>query len=147
MTKQIQDLGSDDEVVQDVPVRTKTFAPPVASITVQQFKQKNYPKSVNLKIKGAAQTLNETKRNQRSLIIHKIGQFVKDKQTIQNLELRRQRYLEEILPYIKNNLTDIHRLDNEPVTYNQLKYKFLKKLFPDASSAITFSKKYLKNHH
>ncbi|KAL9537492.1 hypothetical protein PS6_011729 [Mucor atramentarius] len=136
MTKRIQDLGSDDEVVQDVPIRTKTSTPPVATVTVQEFiKQKDHPKNINLKIKGAARMLNETKRNQRRLIIQKIGQFVKDKQTIQSLELRRQRYLEEILPYIKDNLTNIYRLDNEP------------KLFPDVSSAITFSKKYLKHHH
>ncbi|KAL9538227.1 hypothetical protein PS6_011609 [Mucor atramentarius] len=146
MDKRIQDLDSDDEVVQDVPIRTKASTPPVATVTVQEFiKQKDHPKHIK---GGAAKMLNGTKRNQRRLIIQKIGQFVKDKQTIQSLELRRQRYLEEILPYIKDNLTNIYQLDNEPATYNQLKYKFLKKLFPDdVSSAITFSKKYLKHHH
>ncbi|EPB81146.1 hypothetical protein HMPREF1544_12142 [Mucor circinelloides 1006PhL] len=84
-----------------------------------------------LRIKGAARTLNKAKRNQKRVKTPTL--FGRDTSVHQ-----RQ-------PYQRFNIC---RLDNEPVTtYNQLKYKFLKKLFPGVSSAITFSKKYLEHHH
>lgn len=100
-----------------------------------------------MKIRKAAKRLSESLILQRKNIKAKIAQLVKDKKSIQRLETRRQNYLQEILLYIQENLTGIYRLDNEPVTYNQLKYKYLKKLFPIESSAITFHKKYVRLHH
>ncbi|KAL9536829.1 hypothetical protein MBANPS3_012330, partial [Mucor bainieri] len=111
----------------------------VASVSIAEFYKLNRPEGVNLKIRGAAQQLSKDKAIQRRYIQQKIKQFDNDKEAIQGLEIRRLRNLSIILPYTKEHLTDIYRLDNEPVTYNQLKYKFLKKLFPTESSAITFN--------
>ena len=113
MTKRIEDLASDDEVVQD------KASPPI-------------------KIRGTA--------NEKKLEIkRKIRQLIKDLKSIKQLQERRKRYLFDIVPYIKNQLQQIYRVDNEPLTYQQLKNEYLKGLFPDDATAITFKKKYL-NH-
>lgn len=114
MTKRIEDLASDDEVVQD-----KASLPPI-------------------QIRGTA--------NERKLEVQrKIKQLMKDLKSIKQLQERRKRYLSDIVPYIKNQLQHIYRVDNEPLTYQQLKNEYLKDLFPDDATAITFKKKYL-NH-
>ncbi|KAL9537377.1 hypothetical protein MBANPS3_011833, partial [Mucor bainieri] len=44
--------------------------------------------------------------------------ITKRPQRDQEFEIRRKRYLEEIVPYTKKNLFKIYRLDNEKITYN-----------------------------
>ncbi|KAL7329728.1 hypothetical protein PS15p_204777 [Mucor circinelloides] len=106
MTKRIQDLASDDEVVQDKA-------------------------SLPIKIRGTA--------NERKLKVkRKIKQLTKDLKSIKQLQERRKRYLSDIIPYIKNHLYQIYRVDNEQLTYNQLKNEYLKDLFPDDATAIIF---------
>ncbi|KAF1799185.1 hypothetical protein FB192DRAFT_1450671 [Mucor lusitanicus] len=141
--KRIEDLQSDEDVVQDKPIKKAK----IASVSIGQFKRQHYPKDVNLKIKGASKQLSESKKKKRKYIQEKVTQFIKDKSSIKNLEIRRRKNLVEILPYIKEQLTDIYRLENEPGTFKNLKHQYLKKLFPSESSAIIFNKKYLKHHH
>ncbi|KAL0138890.1 hypothetical protein V8B55DRAFT_1448933 [Mucor lusitanicus] len=126
--KRIEDLQSDEDVVQDKPIKKAK----IASVSIGQFKRQHYPKD---------------QKEKRKYIQEKVTQFIKDKSSIKNLEIRRRKNLVEILPYIKEQLTDIYRLENEPGTFKNLKHQYLKKLFPSESSAIIFNKKYLKHHH
>lgn len=89
--------------------------------------------SPSIKIRGTA--------NERKLEVKKkIKQLIKDLKSIKQLQERRKRYLSDIVPYIKNQLQHIYRVDNEPLTYQQLKNEYLKDLFSDDASAVTLKK-------
>lgn len=89
--------------------------------------------SPSIKIRGTA--------NERKLEVkRKIKQLIKDLKSIKQLQERRKRYLSDIVPYIKNQLQHIYRVDNEPLTYQQLKNEYLKDLFSDDASAVTLKK-------
>ncbi|KAF1799700.1 hypothetical protein V8B55DRAFT_1579719 [Mucor lusitanicus] len=99
----------------------------------------------SIKIRGIAKRDKNNSLGLQKDIQKKISKLCQDLVTIKHLQNRRKRYLEEILPYIKEKLFGIYRLDNEELTYNQLKNEYFKDLFPDDATAIAFKKKYLKH--
>ncbi|OAD05758.1 hypothetical protein MUCCIDRAFT_106315 [Mucor lusitanicus CBS 277.49] len=114
MTKRIEDLLSDDEIVQDKLhpadiLITKTIKPARPTPEVNKT-------NGSIKIRGIAKRDKNNSLGLQKDIQKKISKLCQDLVTIKHLQNRRKRYLEEILPCIKEKLFGIYRLDSEELT-------------------------------
>ncbi|KAL0136244.1 hypothetical protein V8B55DRAFT_1566879 [Mucor lusitanicus] len=110
----VHDLLSDDEIVQDKLhpadiLITKTIKPARPTPEVNKT-------NGSIKIRGIAKRDKNNSLGLQKDIQKKISKLCQDLVTIKHLQNRRKRYLEEILPCIKEKLFGIYRLDSEELT-------------------------------
>lgn len=108
MKRSFSDLDSDEEIVVDK-------------------QEVHYSKNINqgISIKGRAKREADSKHTEKSNIKKIIKNYYIDKSKIKHLEERQDKSLKIILPYLRKQLVEIYRLDNEPNTFNHLKNNYL----------------------